>query len=194
MIDVLLLDKSDVGKVFIAICLTGPIAGVILGGLFVQKVIGGYEYKNSSLFIVVQLTIAAVLIIPIYYMDTLFQIALNLWLLMFFGGSTMPIIQGITISSLPPGLRASGNSFCNLMIFALGFTSAPPFYGYIYQLTQSFDKRIAFVATLSISLIGWVAAIVSHFIRSKRFSNPESQESKNLAISTIEVEMKEFRK
>lgn len=194
MVDVLSLDKNDVGKVFIIICLTGPIAGVIIGGIFVQKVIGGYEYKNSSLFIVVQLTIAAVLIIPIYFMNTLFQIAINLWFLMFFGGSTMPIIQGITISSLPPGLRASGNSFCNLMIFSLGFTSAPPFYGYIYEITHSFDKRIAFVATLSISLIGWVASIFSHLIRAKRFNNPESQESKNLAITNIEVEMKEFRK
>lgn len=192
MVNVLGLNEEDVSYVFITICLTGPIAGVILGGLLVQKVIGGYEQRNSSLFVAVQLTIAALLIIPIYFIDSLFYIGLNLWFLMFFGGSTMPIIQGITISSLPPELRASGNSFCNLVIFALGFTTAPLFYGYIFQLTESYDNRIAFISTLSISLIGWVSSIISHYMRAKRFLNAESQESKNLQNDTVEVELQDL--
>lgn len=177
---VLGLEESKVTIVFIVVCLTGPVAGVILGGLFVQNVIGGYEKKASMLFITIQISIATLLVFPIYYMNTLNSVGINLWLLMFFGASCIPILQGVTISSLPPNLRASGNSFCNLLIFALGFSCAPYFYGFVYNETKDYDPRLAFMATLSMSGIGLVCSLIACIMRYRRFMDPESQENKNL--------------
>lgn len=173
--------KLEVTTVFIVICTTSIPLGIIFGGVFVQKYYGGYEQRNSMNFVVIQITFSSFFTLPVYFFKQLWTISLMLWLLMFFGGSTIPILQGITISSLPDSLRASGNSFTNLLIFTLGFSAAPFFYGLIFDWTKNYDEKLAFILTLSWGFVALIMVIICAFIRYKKFDDPNSQENKNLS-------------
>lgn len=180
--NVMKFSKLQVTTVFLIICTTAPLFGVIFGGIFVQKYYNGYENKNSIAFVVIQLALSTFFIIPVYYFTELWMIGLMLWSLLFFGSSTIPTIQGITISTLPHSLRASGNSFTNLLIFTIGFSGAPLFYGAVFYYTKDFDEKLAFVLTLSLGFVALLSSIICALVRYKRFADPKSQENKNLQV------------
>jgi MFS family permease len=177
---VMKFDKPEVMTAFIIILTTSPTGGVVFGGIFVQKYIGGYEQKHSIAFVCFQLLISSLFILPVYVLNELWTISLMLWLLLFFGGSTIPILQGITISSLPHSLRASGNSICNLSIYTLGFSLAPLFYGAVFDWTEKKDPKISFVVTLSWGLASLIFSVICGIYRYRRFNDPKSQENRNL--------------
>lgn len=178
-------EKESANKAFVIICATAPTSGVVVGGIFVQKVLNGYESKHSITFVCFQLLLCSVFILPIYFFESLFTISLMLWLLLFFGGSVVPILQGISISTLPHSLRASGNSLCNLSIYTFGFAFAPLFYGTVFDLTKDFDPKMSFVVTLCWGVVSFVASLLCAMFRFQRFEDPTSQEVKNL-ISNLD--------
>ena len=186
--NVMNFDKDNVYRAFILITITGPLLGVIYGGIVVQKLFGGYEQRHSIAFVWFHLLIAGLLVIPIYFLNSLISLSIVIWLLLFFGGSTIPTLQGITISSLPHSLRASGNSMNNLLIYTLGFSAAPLFYGAIYDKTKDNDPRLAFVLTLSWGGVSFIFATLCAAFRYMKFNDSKSQENKNIEIQVIPLE------
>lgn len=182
MVTVMKFDKDEVEKFYIFICTTGPPLGLIFGGIFVQKVYGGYEYKNSIIFVVIQMVLSTSFIIPVYFLNSIWSISICLWFLLFFGASTIPTLQGIAISSLKFNLRASGNSLTNLLINTLGFSAAPFFYGWIFELTKEKDPKLSFALTLMWGFVALIFSIVCLIFRFKKFKDPNSQENKNIEI------------
>lgn len=180
-------DKSDVEIGFLLVALTGPVIGAICGGVFVQKIIGGYEKKHSISFVVIQLFIAS-LLVPVFWLaQTIIQFTSLLWFIFFFAASTIPIIQGISISSLPLRLKGSGNSVYNLLIF-LGFSASTYYYGAIYSVTKDTEPKLAFFLTLCWSVIALICSIICLIFRFRRFNDPSSEEIKNLRNIQSEVE------
>ena len=114
-ITVMGFDKDTSMVCFIVVAVSAPIIGVIYGGIVVQKYFGGYEHKNASYFVIIHLILAASCTLPPYWISNLPAMSINVWCLLALGGSCIPTLQGIVISSLPHKLRASGNSICNLL-------------------------------------------------------------------------------
>jgi len=181
-------DKDTSYVAFIIVAVTAPIVGVSYGGIMVQKCFGGYEHKNSSYFCLIHLVLAALCTVPLYFINSLSLMSINIWCLLAFGGSTIPTLQGIVISSLPHKLRASGNSMCNLLIFICGFSMAPLFYGFVYDFTKTRSPKFSFILTLCWGWISLTSFCIAAYYRNKRFNDPKSQESKNIAIFENEIE------
>jgi hypothetical protein len=52
--------------------------------------------------------IGSAVVIP--FLDNFYPVAIALWIVLFFGGAMMPGLTGIMMASVPPYLRAFGNS------------------------------------------------------------------------------------
>lgn len=80
-----------------------------LGGFVLSKR-GGYENPKSVyyVFLFACLGIGAACIIP--FVEAFIPAVILLWIVLFFGGSMMPGLTGIMMASVPPYLRAFGNS------------------------------------------------------------------------------------
>lgn len=60
------------------------------------------------MFVFCCIGIGSALFIP--FLDGFFACATALWMVLFFGGAMMPGLTGIMMASVPPYLRAFGNS------------------------------------------------------------------------------------
>lgn len=177
--------KEQVFTAFLVICITGPILGVVIGGIIVQKM-GGYEQKHSILYCLVMLAVGAFLTLPVYWLESIWSITAMIWMVLFFGGSTIPILIGILISSLHPDLRAAGNSVSNVVNYLIGWFPAPFFYSLIYERTKDSTPKLAMALTLGYSFFGLVFLILATLFRYKRFQDKNSQENLNLRNQAIE--------
>lgn len=178
--NIMAFPHSQVFLTFVVICITGPILGIFFGGLIVQN-IGGYESKHSILYCIVTLAFAFVATLPLYWMNDIQVIGAIIWILMFCGGSIIPIIMGILISSLPTNLRASGNSVCNIFMYFLGWFPAPSVYAFIYQETKTTMPRLALSMTIGCSIFSIIFLCIAAIVRYKKFKDPNSQENLNLS-------------
>lgn len=164
-------DRAEVLTVFVTVCVTGPVLGVIIGGALVQKYAGGYEGKHASTFAVIYGGLALSCALPIKQIDNIYTFGLCLWGVLFFGGGVIPNIQGIMISSLNTDLRAPGNSISNIMQNAFGYLPAPFIYGVIYKYTKSYDQKLAFAITLWYTGVGVLFMAISLYYRFKLISS-----------------------
>ncbi len=155
---------------FVVICLTGPVLGIILGGVIVQKFAGGYEGKHAGLFCVIFALFAILCAFPVKWVTGIYLFGVLLWAILFFGGAIIPNAQGIMISSLDNELRASGNSISNIFQNAIGFLPAPSVYGLIYNNTKHSDPSLAMSIVLMYSLVGLVFLVISLIFRYKNWN------------------------
>ena len=72
------IDKNIKFVYYIVLCLTGPILGILIVGLIMQK-IGGYGSRNGMIFILVLNTVAA-------FDSLLYSATLNTFLSLFLHG------------------------------------------------------------------------------------------------------------
>ena len=151
------------------VCVTGPVVGVVLGGVIVQKFAKGYEGKHSIAFSFVFALLSVISSIPIRMISDLTSFGICLWSILFFGGMAIPSIQGIMISSLSKELRASGNSISNILQNLLGFIPAPFVYGVIYENTKSNDPKLAMTLCLGYSMLGVIFVGIAMFFRYKNW-------------------------
>lgn len=190
--NVLFARQGEILSVFIIVCLTGPILGILLGGVIIDRFAGGYEGKHSLTFGLVFVSLAMASSIPIRIADTLYTFGLILWGILFFGGASIPSIQGVMISSLKPDLRASGYSISNIFLNGLGFLPAPFFYGFIYEKSKKSDPKLAMMITLYISSVAVVLIVVALIFRLKNWDqlneskNPEEENEKLLRKEKID--------
>lgn len=139
---------------FVVVCITGPVLGIIIGGSIVSRFAGGYEGKHSYTFSFIFSLCAVASALPIRFIDSLFGFGFCLWSVLFFGGAVIPNVQGIMISSLDNDLRAAGNSVSNILQNLFGFLPSPLIYGIIYDRTKNTDPKCAMTVTLLYSLVG----------------------------------------
>lgn len=180
--NVLFAKQGEILSVFIIVCLSGPILGILSGGAAIDKFAGGYEGKHSLTFGLVFVCLAMACGLPVRAADTLYTFALILWGILFFGGASIPSIQGVMISSLKPDLRASGYSISNIFLNGLGFLPAPFIYGFIYELTKKNDQKLAMMITLYSSILGVIFIAFALMYRLKHWdelSKPIKPEEEN---------------
>jgi MFS family permease len=61
-------------------------------------------------------------------------VSILLWFVLFFGGAMMPGLTGIMMVSVPPYLRAFGNSNGEIIKNILGYLPAPFLYGWFNSM------------------------------------------------------------
>lgn len=68
--------------------------------------------------------------VGIPFVSDFYAVTIMLWLVLFFGGAMMPGLTGIMMVSVPPYLRAFGNSNGEIIKNILGYLPAPFMYGW----------------------------------------------------------------
>ena len=120
---------------FIVLCITGPIFGVLIVGMIMQK-IGGYGSRKGMILIIILNTVAA-------FISLLFTATLNTfislasaWIYLFCLAAVTPLQGGVIIASLPKELKGNGYSVNMFFLNALGsFPSS-----YVFALICDFIK------------------------------------------------------
>ena len=114
---------------FSGLCLLGPICGMVFGGLVCSK-LGGYNKKNSMVFIIILSLIASIISSTIAIHKNKVMFVVTCWSFLFFICATIPPESGIIISSLENRLRGDGFSLCNSILNLIGSFPA----SYVYSL------------------------------------------------------------
>ena len=85
---------------FAITCLTAPTFGVIAGGL-VSQACGGYASPRSFGICCFVSFLGTVMAMPVPFITNIYLFGVMLWILIFLGGFSMPILTGILITSVP---------------------------------------------------------------------------------------------
>ena len=162
---------------FSIVCLTSPTCGLLLGGYIVDK-LGGYSKKSALIFCLIVSLISIIPGIPLPLVDSIFLYALFLWLLLFFGASTLPTMTGLSIACLPKSVQGSGNSFVIFFYNLVGYLPAPFVYGFLKDLFDDKNdpqkgSRVAQKATIWVFFSACIIigiAIIFRFKKDKEYS------------------------
>lgn len=168
--------------VFSAICITGPPAGIILGGVIGSK-IGGYTVRKA-IVICVGLCAMSCVFALIITLDSshVAYFGIMVWLYFFFSGATTPLETGIVISSLPERLRGDGFSVMNFILNLIGNLPASSVYGLIYENTEHTHNTYAMFFTMSYNVVGLIFVILGMVFRLNK--NDKDEEPKKEEVKT----------
>lgn len=188
---VLKINKDVIAAAFIATSVTAPAAGIIVGGLIVEKR-GGYESKHSLLITTIFGLCACLMAIPIPLFDGIVGFAIFLWLFLFFGGAVVPNLVGIIISSVPKELRGSANSVNCLLVNLIGYLPAPFVYGIIYDATHK--NKTAYLVTTYYSYASFFLMVIGTIIRNKKYNQRIEEETKKKETAKDETSFSPMHK
>jgi MFS family permease len=113
------LSKQQAAVTFAVISLTGPVLGVIIGGVVFSK-IGGYNSPGAYPLAVFIISAGGCCGFPMAFMSNFWASATLLWIQFFCGGFCMPVLTGILLNTCPASLRAIANAIANLVYNLLG--------------------------------------------------------------------------
>lgn len=155
MITVMNLPKEIVFTIFGVVSVTGPVFGVILGGIISSK-LGGYNEPKSLYVTAILSFFACACALPISFLPeslVILQVSL-LWCLLFSGGFTMPSITGVMLNTVPEDLKTTANSISNTFNNIFGFLPSPYLYGYIADMggVVGANKRTAMFVNMCMSI------------------------------------------
>lgn len=162
---ILKINPKTVFFSFSITCITAPVFGVMWGGYTISQA-GGYTNKAAIETCFHVGCIAAVVAILVPMFDTFVVFVLLVWLLLFFGGSIVPGLTGIMLTSLGDYSKEAGNSITYLCYNLFGYLPAPFLYGLICQYTGGNESRMGLVFLMSISILG---VVFLFFARKSRF-------------------------
>jgi hypothetical protein len=107
--NVLNVPQPIVFKAYMFVSLSAPILGVAVGGTILHYS-GGYDGENALQINGIEAMLASLCGSPIPFIDSFYVALMLLWLMLFFGGSLVPGMTGIMLTSIPPDQRSMGNS------------------------------------------------------------------------------------
>lgn len=131
MINVLYVPPQNVYILFAITCITGPTLGVVLGGVIIGRLDGGYKNKQALGICFLVGVIACCFSVPVPFIDNYWIAMVFMWMLLVCGGIIMPPLTGILISSAPIKYRAEANSVAWFIYNMMGFLPSPLLYGYM---------------------------------------------------------------
>lgn len=146
MITELKLPEQEVFITFAIVSITGPVLGVVVGGNL-TTCLGGYTSKNALLLTLITAFLCVASAAPIAFVNSFPVFVCLLWFLLFLGGSLLPGMTGIMLSTIDKQFKTAANSIANLNYNLLGYLPAPTVYGLIYDLGEGNNARAA-MATL----------------------------------------------
>ena len=158
---------------YIVICLTGPILGILICGIICNK-IGGYIGKRGMIFILILNIIACVSSHFITATLNAFLSLFSCWLFLFVYAAAAPLQGGVIISCLPNELKGNGYSICLFFLNALGNFPSSFVYSIIADLfgqkedsTDQKKYRAAMMVTMYYNYVGLALVIIATIFRFK---------------------------
>lgn len=154
--------------------IAGPVGGVAIGFL-ISHYFGGYEKKPAALILIFCHLITSIFGILIPFMPGLISFCAVVMLYLAFSSATLPILQGILITSVSLDLKGTAFSVANLvtMIFTSG--PGPFFYGVVEDRFHEKYKNMGMLAIMLVCCIGIIpVAFMGHY-RLKNFNELEGK-------------------
>ena len=179
---------------YIIICMTGPVVGILICGIICSK-IGGYTSKNGMIFILVLHIIAC--ISSLFITATLNSwISLTAcWLYLSCYAAATPLQGGVIIASLPKDLKGNGFSINMFLLNLIGSFPSSYVYGLIadyikdhYPEQEDMKYRIAMSITMYYNYFGLILTGIVEVLR-LRFHG-ELGSNVNEEIKNLEEEKK----
>lgn len=138
---------EDAATIFYTtVSITGPIAGVIVGGIITQY-LGGYTTVYSHRLQQLVGVLAVVSAVPVPFVEFA-HFAYLIWFVLFFGGFMLPQVTGIMLNSVEESKRTPANSVANLCYNLLGYLPAPSFYGMVSSIANNPKSRVPMACLL----------------------------------------------
>ena len=132
---VLKVEESMKFVYYIILSITGPIVGILIIGIIMQK-IGGYASRNGMYLIIILNVIASVISIMITISLNTFISLGACWIYLFCLAAITPLQGGLIIASLPQELKGNGYSINMFFLNAVGsFPSS-----YVFGLVCDFIR------------------------------------------------------
>lgn len=154
---VLMIPEHKVFITFSIVCITAPTAGVLLGGYVIERM-GGYTNKNAIEACMKIAGLAAICGLPLPLIDYFPIFIILMWLLLFFGGSIVPGLTGIMLSSIPNRIKETANSLTHLCYNLIGYLPSPLLYGLVCSYTGGKESRwgLAFLMLWGVFGVGFL--------------------------------------
>jgi MFS family permease len=125
----------------------------MMGGYLISQ-LGGYTNPKAieACFKISILAAASGALLPL--INNYFLFVLLMWLLLFFGGSIVPGLTGIMLSSTPDNTKEISNSITHLCYNLLGYLPSPFLYGLVCKYTGGATSRYGLAFILLWSYFG----------------------------------------
>lgn len=147
---------QDVDKVFITfavVCITAPTLGVLIGGYVIEN-LGGYTDKRALQTCFHFSVVAGCCGLPLPLINSFWVFTTLMWFTLFFGGSIMPGLTGILLSTIDNATKEASNSITHFCYNLIGYLPAPVLYGIVCNITGGKKSRWGLVMLMSFTIIG----------------------------------------
>ena len=168
---ILKISESIKFILYIVLCMTGPVVGILICGIICSK-IGGYTSKNGMIFILVLNIIACVSSV---FMTATMNSIISLscfWLYLFCYAAVTPLQGGVIIASLPKDLKGNGFSINMFFLNSIGSFPSSYVYGLIadyiydhYPEQNDMRYRTAMMITMYYNYFGLILAGIAGILR-----------------------------
>ena len=186
MVTVLKAEQAIVTVMFSLCAVTGPVAGLIFGGTFIDY-IGGYRDSAralcNALGVCVLFGICAVIFSIFAATIKVFAVCITcIWFILFFGGALLPTATGISVSSVPPHTRPLASACAMLFYNLIGYGMAPVVCG---MVAEAYNLRVGFrfvllssILALAFVILAWFTALLGfHHLKDKMIEDGAEMES-----------------
>jgi len=164
------IDNSEVYYYYAFTCLSGPISGVVIGGI-IFNCIGGYNSPKAYALACLLGFLACISCLPIPFCSSKYLVYLLLWCVFFFGATIIAPLVGFMLSSVQTERRTTANSIATLSYNLFGYLPAPFIYGLfsdIFPNDHVASHRVAMSVILYWSIFSMVMMMGSMILYLKK--------------------------
>jgi MFS family permease len=152
------IPAQDVKLYYSFVCLTAPVAGVVLSGVIYTS-IGGYHSVRAYCLTALLGIFACVMCLPVPFIMSKHVTYFLLWLVFFFGASILAPTVAIMLNSVEPERRTAANSLATMCYNLLGYLPAPFIYGLVVDQYKD-DPAKGNTAAIGVNLYWSIFAII----------------------------------
>lgn len=164
---------------------TAPVAGVIAGGLLLDRR-GGYQTNlvGATTFATIWAGVAGIICVFCMIATTSAGFLIPMWCILFCGGAIVPVGIGVIMASVPGDMRAPASSFSNIFFSFFGYYMGPLVCGYVIDWSGSVAVGIR--ATLSVSVLGFLFMALAIFAAKRHVPEVTQEVTSPTSLSATE--------
>lgn len=180
------IEISDRGIRFCAFALiifSGPIIGIVFGGI-TTSLIGGYEQKKAVVYCLLYHIIGYGFSWVLFLFESTVLYILSLWVLFFFNSASVIIELGILITVFPSPCKGDAFCFLNFLIYLIGNLPSCLIYGTLNESTKSINDKTGIFFSVQMNILSIFVLLIASFIRFNKPS-PVYPVSKNRVTEIV---------
>eukprot|EP00760_Papus_ankaliazontas_P029376 PhM_4_TR422/c0_g1_i1/m.15085 len=174
-------DLSAIVPAFGLTSATGPVLGVVCGGILLDK-LGGYAHVDRAAELGCIIGLCA--LVPAYaclFVENFWIFIADIWIMLFFGGAVVPIATGLVISSASLEHRNLASSILGIFSNLFGYFLGPALCGIVADAID--DLRWGFRLVMGWSVFALLSMIVA-VKAARRVARAQAQRERQLKAVT----------